>query len=245
VLRRIHTILTHNWLLKITALGLAFLLWSVVKADNRVSIENVPIQVVNRDGDWVLSRSPEPPAVSVAFSGPVRELIRVATERPDVLVPIDDVTDSVEIVLLRTNWVQLYPGMNNTRVEDIRPTQIRLTFDRVTSRMIPLSVQLTGSPVQGFAVAGQPQIEPGLVNVSGAAARIAELRSLRLPSIDVSTLSTTDTVILAVDTTGLGIVVSPRQVRVIVPIGPAPDSVPASLDEPGDSARPGRRGRGN
>jgi hypothetical protein len=61
VLRRIHTILTHNWLLKITALGLAFLLWSVVKADNRVSIENVPIQVVNRDGDWVLSQRPDPP----------------------------------------------------------------------------------------------------------------------------------------------------------------------------------------
>jgi YbbR domain-containing protein len=244
VLRRIHTILTHNWLLKITALGLAFLLWSVVKADNRVSIENVPIQVVNRDGDWVLSQRPDPPSVRVVFSGPVRELIRVATERPDVLVPIDDVTDSTEIVLLRTNWVQLYPGMNNTRVEDIRPTQIRLSFDRVTSRMIPLSVQLTGSPVQGFVVAGQPQIEPGLINASGAAARIAELKALRLPSIDVSTLSATDTVVLAVDTTGLGIIVSPRQVRVIVPIGPAPDSVPASLDQPGDSARPGRRGRG-
>ena len=224
-MRRILDWLTNDLLLKVTALGLAFLLWTLVKTDNQVPIGEIPIQVLNRDPGWVLVRPPEPALVQVTFSGPVRELIRVAAERPTIIVPIDDVSDTLEVVLLHTNYVVLNSALSNTRVDDIRPAAVRLTFDRVMTRTIPLAARLIGAPAPGMALAGPPIIDPPTVWASGPSSRIEKIDSLRLPPVDLSRRTGTDTVPLAIDTTGLGIAITPREVRLIVPIRPiVPDT---------------------
>jgi YbbR domain-containing protein len=228
---------TENWALKLSALGLAFLLWTVVKADNRMAIEDIPIRVVARDADWVLASEPEPPSVAIVFTGPVRELLRVAVEKPGIIIPIDDVNDSTEVHILRTNFVSLSNGLNNTRVEEFRPSTVRLRFDRVTTRLLPLAVRLTGTPVAGFELAGPPVIEPPSVRVSGATSRLARMDSILLPPIDIGGRTITDTQVVAIDTTGLGIIVSPRQVQVIVPIRRVPPDTVAPLSP--QAARPG------
>ncbi|MGH7503765.1 MAG: CdaR family protein [Longimicrobiales bacterium] len=210
--------LTNDLLLKVTALGLAFLLWSLVKTDTRVPITEIPIQVVNQDPGWILAGPPEPATVQVTFSGPVRELFRVAAERPSVLVPIDDVSDTLEVVLLHTNWVALGNQLGNTRVEDIRPTAIRLRFDRVSTKTIPVASRLIGSPVNGYALAGRPLLDPATVWVSGASRRLEAIDSVRLPAIDLTERMRTDTLTLVIDTTGLGVIMTPREVRVVLPI---------------------------
>ena len=158
-MRRLLDRLTNDLLLKVTSLGLAFLLWSLVKTDNQVPIADIPIQVVNQDPGWVLDGLPEPATVQVTFSGPVRELFRVAAERPSVLVPIDDVSDTTEVVLLHTNWVNLGNRVTATRVEDIRPTAIRLRFDRVSTKTIPVAARFIGAPVPGFEMHGAVVID--------------------------------------------------------------------------------------
>jgi YbbR domain-containing protein len=236
-LRGLSGALTENWALKLSALGLAFLLWTVVKADNRMAIEDIPIRVVARDADWVLASEPEPPSVAVVFTGPVRELLRVAVEKPGIIIPIDDVNDSTEVHILRTNFVSLSNGLNNTRVEEFRPSTVRLRFDRVTTRLLPLTVRLTGTPVAGFEQAGPPVIEPPSVRVSGATSRLAQMDSILLPPIDIGARTATDTQLVAIDTTGLGIIVSPRQAQVIVPIRRVPpDTLPPLSPQ---AARPG------
>jgi YbbR domain-containing protein len=208
---------TQNWALKLSALGLAFLLWTVVKADNQVEIPDVPVRVVNRDPEW-MHVATEPPSAVVVFSGPVRELLRLALEKPNVIVPIDDVTDSVSVHILRSNFLSLFDGLSSTRVEEFRPPTVRLRFDRITTVEVPLAIRLTGSPVEGYEIAGPPRVEPRVVRVSGATSRLASLDSLRLPAIDLGARSATDTQIVAIDTTGLGVIVSPQQAQVIVPI---------------------------
>lgn len=208
---------TQNWALKLSALGLAFLLWTVVKADNHVEIEEVPVRVVNRDPEWTHVAT-DPPAVTVVFSGPVRELLRVALEKPSVIVPIDDVTDSASVHILRSNFISMFSGLSSTRVEEFRPNTVRLRFDRITTVEVPLAVRLSGSPVEGYEVAGVPRVDPRFVRVSGATSRLANLDSIRLPPIDLGSSSATDTQVVAIDTTGLGVIVSPQQARVIVPI---------------------------
>jgi YbbR domain-containing protein len=227
-LRRLPGGFTENWALKLSALGLAFLLWTVVKADNRMVIEDIPVRVVARDADWVLANEPQPSEVAVVFSGPVRELLRVAVEKPGIIIPIDNVNDSTEVHILRTNFVSLSNGLNNTRVEEFRPNTVRLQFDRVTTRLLPLAVRVTGTPVQGFELAGPPAIDPPSVRVSGATSRVAQMDSIVLPPVDISAFTTTDTLLVPIDTTGLGVIVSPRQAQVIVPMRRvAPDTVQA------------------
>jgi YbbR domain-containing protein len=233
--RRLLDRLTNDLLLKVTALGLAFLLWTLVKTDNQVPIADIPIQVVNQDPGWVLAGPPEPATVQVTFSGPVRELFRVAADRPSVLVPIDDVSDTTEVVLLHTNWVALGNRVTATRVEDIRPTAIRLRFDRVSTKTIPVAARIIGTPVPGFTVNGSILLDPGTIWASGASRRLEAIDSIRLPPIDLTQRTATDTFLLAIDTTGLGVIMTPREVRVIVPIGPLPrDTAGAgATDRPG------------
>lgn len=222
--------LTDNWALKLTALAVAFLLWGAVKAEvpERVLLTDVPIRVVNRDTDWVIAAPSAPSSVEIEFSGPTRELLRFAVQQPEVLVPIDEVQDSTEIRVLRAGWVQLYGGMENTRVEDIRPSTVSLFFDRVVSRLVPISVQIIGTPAAGYRLSGPIQIEPTEVRANGAASRMAELDTLHLGPIDLSGWTATDSFPLGVDTSGLGVIISPMTLRVIVPVEPIPDSLAAA-----------------
>jgi YbbR domain-containing protein len=223
---------TVNWALKLTALVLAFLLWTVVKAEEpeRITIDNVPVTVDNRSGMWVLASEPAPQTVSVVVSGPARELLRLAFDRPDVLVPVEDVGDSTEVVVLRNAWVRMYGRTDNVRVEDVRPDAVTLTFDRVTTQLVPVTIAATGSPVPGFELSGPIHLEPSVVRVSGPSKRLAQIDTLRLPRVDLSGRSATDTFFVAVDTTGLGVLVAPPQVQVILPIEPiGPDSLAARL----------------
>ncbi len=219
--------ITNNWALKLAALAIAVLLWGAVKAEvpERVPLAEVPVRVVLRDYDWVIAAPAAPSTVEIEFSGPTRELVRLAVQRPEVIVPVDEVTDSVETRVLRSGWVQLYGGMDNTRVEDIRPSTVTLRFDRVVSRLVPVSVQVIGTPASGYRLSGPIQVEPTVVRASGAATQMAALDTIRLGPIDLSGWTATDSFPLGVDTTGLGAVVSPMTVRVVVPVEPLPDSL--------------------
>jgi hypothetical protein len=210
--------LTSNLALKVTAVALAFLLWTVVKADNRVLIESVPIAVVTHDANWVPLGAPNPASVDVVFSGPVRELFRVAVSRPTILLPVDSVADPTQTQILRNGYVQYEAAVQNTRAEEFRPSTVEVSFERMATRLIPIAVGVSGMPVPGFELAGPPMLYPGAVQASGGLSRFAALDSIRLPVIDVSGLSVTDTFEVAIDTAGLGVMVAPREVHVVVPI---------------------------
>jgi YbbR domain-containing protein len=231
VLERLLASLRSNWTLKLIALGLALLLWSVVQAESqtRVTVPDVPIRVVLRDPDWVMTAPPAPPTVSVVFSGPIRELFRLFTQPPELVVPVDAVRDTSELHVLRTAWVALQPGLDNTRVDDVRPSTARLSFDRITTRIVPLALPISAPPADGFELAGPIRLDPPAVGASGAAARIARLDSLRLAPLDLRRIRGFDTLTVAIDTTGLGLQISPRSVRIIVPMQRVPEP-----DEPAD-----------
>jgi YbbR domain-containing protein len=212
-----------NWTLKLTALALAFLLWSVVKAEapTRVTIPEVPVRVVLRDADWVLATPPAPATVSVVFSGPVRELVRLAVQRPELVLTVDQVREPSEIHVLRTAWVTMQAGMDNTRADDVLPSTVRVEFDRIMARMVPLSVTLVGSLPEGLELSAPIRLDPPAVSASGASRRLAQIDSLRLPAFDLGAVRGHDTLAIAIDTTGLGVQISPRTVRIIVPARPA------------------------
>jgi YbbR domain-containing protein len=236
--------LRGNWTLKLTALALAFLLWSVVKAEapTRVTIPEVPVRVVLRDADWVLANPPAPATVSVIFSGPVRELVRLAVQRPELVLTIDQVRETSEIHVLRTAWVTMQAGMDNTRAEDVLPSTVRVEYDRITARMVPVSVTLVGSLPDGLEFAGPIRLEPPVVSASGASRRLAQIDTLHLPAFNLGTVRGGDTMAIAIDTTGLGVQISPRTIRIIVPtretIEPAGDAgqllfAPGGLEQRG------------
>jgi YbbR domain-containing protein len=207
--------------LKMMALVLSFLLWTVLKADEQQSIviDDVEIRINNTDLDWVRQGELVPPTASLVVSGPTRDLLRLKVGRAMIVVPIDEVTDSAMLVSIRPQHARFTTQGGNASVSEIRPSTIRVNFEPMRSEFFPVAVQLTGSPVPGFEQEGRVIIEPAEVRVSGPRSRIAALDSIRLPPLDLSGRSATDTQVVAVDPPE-STIVSPVQVQVIIPIMP-------------------------
>lgn len=219
MLRRIIDWATTDWVLKLTALVLAFLMWVTVRADAPSQYDwEIPVRVVNNDTEWVVSGPPAPAHVTLFLRGPYRELLRVSSNLPEIIVPIQQVNDSSEVHVLRTNWVSLPSGTDRTSVADLRPSTVRIAFDRVSARLIPVAAPLLGVPPPGFELAGDVVIEPIFVRASGGTRAMSRVDSIRLPPIDLSGVRTYDTLDLTIDTTGTGLIISPRTVRVFVPV---------------------------
>jgi YbbR domain-containing protein len=221
VLRRLIDWTTTDWALKAISLVLAFLLWTTVRADAPGQWQTeISVRVLNNDADWVVADAPVPSTVTVVFRGPYRELLRAASERPEVIVPVDQVNDSSEVHQLRRSWVRMPPGTEGTDVASFRPEYVRLTFDEVMTRLLPVAAQLQGEAAPGFELAGRIEIEPSGVRAIGARRNLARIDSLRLPPIELRERRGVDTLELTIDTTGTGLIISPRTVRVIVPVRP-------------------------
>jgi YbbR domain-containing protein len=215
-------LLARNWILKGTAFGIALLIWVVVKAEEptRVVMRDVPIEVVVGDAGWVLVAPPAPATATVVFSGPVWELARLAAERPRIVVPIEEVQDSVEMRPLRTGWVQIDGDLTRTRIEDIRPPgSVLLLFERLTTRLVPVAIRTIGDLPPGTQLAGALRTDPPAIRVSGPAHRLPVLDSIPLRPVDLSEVRAPAALSVEIDTTGLdGLLFSPRSVDLLLPI---------------------------
>jgi YbbR domain-containing protein len=225
----------RNWALKLASLVLAFLLWSVVRAEapNRVTVPSVPVEVANRDAAWVLAGAPDPPRVDVVITGPVRELVRLAVEQPRLVVPIDQVGDSVIVRQIDPRWVRLRGNFDRTRIDNVRPASVRLRFEPLISRLIPVAVRTTGELSPELELAGPLLAEPAAVRVNGPAGRLERIDSLRLPPVDLGAVVGPTRVRLPLDIDALeGLVATPTQVDVFVPVAQRREAPP-------DEALPG------
>ncbi|HSJ23797.1 MAG TPA: hypothetical protein VK929_03865 [Longimicrobiales bacterium] len=240
MLQRILDWTATDWALKLTALALAFLLWTTVRADTpgQWATDDIEVRIVNSDADWVVAEPPTPRSVRVVFRGPYRELLRAASERPDIIVPVDVVNDSSETHVLRPNWIRMPTGTPNVDIVDIQPSTVRLEFDRVSTRLVNVAAPLRGELPAGFELLGPPELEPSVVRASGAGRMLSRTDTLRLPPIDLRDRRGIDTLELTIDTTGTGLIVSPRTIRVIVPVAPILEDPPEGV-APIGPRRPG------
>lgn len=212
---------SRDWTLKLTAVGISLLLWAVVRSEEltTVTLHDVPVQVHVRDPNWELAGRPTPRRVSLQLTGPVRELLRLQVGGPRVLVPVEEVRDSVVVAVIRSAWVDLGADVSRTRVDDIVPTTVRLVLDPVASRDIPVSLPTRGTLPAGVRFTGPVEVEPGAIRVSGPRRRLARLDSVRLPPLDLVHLTDTTAIEMEIDTAGLaGLLVRPTSVRVRVPV---------------------------
>lgn len=239
MLTRVIHFLTENWGLKLTAVGMAVLLWMAVRANepDRATFPGVPVDVVLRDADWQLAGPPVPPTVRVTVVGPTGELLSLANELPTIVLPIDQVTDTLVSQVLPLQWVQLPGGVRDARVIDVEPDTIQLRYERLASTTLPVRVPTTGELSEGFTLARPISTNPSLVEVQGPASRLSAIDTVTLLPVDVSGLQSTTNVPTLVDTASLsGLSVTPREVNVILRV--VPDSMAEDVDADGEQSSP-------
>jgi hypothetical protein len=189
-------------------------------------LRDVPVRVVNSDPEWVLTGAPDPPTVDIRFSGPVRELLRLTSGRTSVDIRMLNVEDSLARFALRPSDVQGLDAAENTRVEAILADSVRIAFEQVVERVMPVAVRSSGSPPAGLELARPLRSDPGTVRVRGAASRVFAFDSIILPPVTLGDRTGTDTVRVLVPIADLGLIsVLPSTVQVVVPLRePPPDT---------------------
>lgn len=219
-------LLTDNWALKLAALSLAILLWLAVTANEpeRANFRNIPVQVDLRDPDWRLDRV-DPEAVTVTVQGPRGELMDLSADPPRIVLPVERVNDTIETQVVPLQWVQLPTGVRETRVLRMRPDTIRLHYQPLETRTLPVRVRTRGDLPRGYSLSLPINTEPSSIEVRGPTGVLADLDSVPLFPVDLSGLRSTTSVPASVDTTDLDLLsFEPRDVNVVLRVQPT-DSI--------------------
>ena len=167
--------LAENGRLKLAALALAVLLWAVVSAEQVTSRWlPVAVQVEVRDPEFVRESGPSPAEVSVRFSGPARELWELAVRRPTLVLRVDQVREGRSVYLVDPQMVRL-PRELSVSASDVRPATVRLGFQRVATRDVPVRVVVAPESQRRWSRLDSLRPTPARVRVTGPAALLARI----------------------------------------------------------------------
>lgn len=219
-MRFLPRVLTHNWQLKLSAIALAVLLWTVPRFEtpSRQTLPGLPVRVQLNDPNFAVLGLPDPDVVDVTFSGPARQLFSLAGNRPTVLIPIDQVAPTDTTVALRFQWVRM-PDHPGVVVEGFSPSNVRLSFEPIVGGTVPPLLRVVGSLPDGLALTGPVEVSGEFIRVSGPSSRVSVLDSIPLQPFDLSGLTESGSFPVPIDTTDLsGLQFSPPTVTVVVSI---------------------------
>lgn len=214
--------LVRNFRTLFLAFGLALVVWisSVVAADPNETrtYSNVPLETVGKASDMLVT-SEIPDTVSVTLFAP-RSYLNLYQVQPGLLRSVLDLSGLEQGE--HQVPIQVYPGLDPTRVEQKVPDALTVTLDRLVNQTRTIRLEVSGAPARGYQ-AGEPVLEFSEATVTGAESRVALVETL-LAVVDVTGAEApveTDLALRPVDANGAlvsGVQVSPERVQVSIPI---------------------------
>ena len=211
--------LTRNGRLKAAAFGLALFLWVLVRVGAPGQRDLlVPVDIRLDDPGWIVLGDPIPTTVLVRFRGPPTEIFRLTgLAGMSVSVPITEVSGEEMVIPLQPGWVPL-DGYRGVQVEDIVPSAITLSLDRLVTRSIPVRVSTRGRLPERLALTRAPSLTPNLVRVTGPASLVGNLDTLDIVPVALSEVDEQASVETVVDTAGMGrVTVVPHALTLRIP----------------------------
>lgn len=177
--------LTHNLVWKLAALTLAVLLWLAVAGQPElVAIQSVPVLYRNLPPALLLL-SDAPDQIRAELRGPSGRLTRATLS--DAFAAVDlagVVSPGDQTFTLSASDFSLPQGVRFVRAV---PSQVRLRFDRILSKAVPVELQLKGHPPDGYIVSAE-SVEPQALNISGPASSVSAIRTAQTDPVDLSSV---------------------------------------------------------
>ena len=211
--------LARNGRLKVAAFGVALFLWVLVRVGAPGQRDLlVPVVIRLADPGWIVQGGPIPATVLVRFRGPPTEIFRLTgLAGMSVSVPITEVTGEEMLIALQPGWVPV-DGYRGVQVEEIVPSAINVSLDRLVTRTIPVRISTRGRLPQHLALTRAPSLTPNLVRVTGPASLVEDLDTLDIVPVALSEVDEQATVETVVDTAGIGqVMVVPYVVTLRIP----------------------------
>ena len=199
---------TERLLYKGAAIFMALVLWLVVSADQPAE-EIVPVRLQLQMDSTLVLATPAP-VVQARVVGPLREVLKLYATPPIVqrVLPEAEI-DSIRLQLDPRDVV--VPSGVNVRVSSLEPSTIALRFTSRVTRRVPVRSRLRISVDSSLRALGQPRLVPDSVTVVGSREQVEDVTSVPTMTLDV-VVSDTNSILIPLDTSGLGARVETSQV---------------------------------
>ncbi|MFL5777395.1 MAG: YbbR-like domain-containing protein [Chloroflexota bacterium] len=216
---RFLALVTHNWPLKVAAIGLATLLYSglVLSQDTRTFFGIIPVQVTNQPADMVLPVAIEPvTSVRYISSDPT---VQVSTSTFRATADLSGVTARAGTA--RVNVVVESVQPSRIAVVDWEPRFVTIQLDRLVSKTVPVQIE-RGTVPPGLQL-GEATANPSTVGVSGPSTVVALVVAARADVVIQSSGIDVDQDVPLVPIDALGdarspVDVEPATTRVTIPV---------------------------
>lgn len=168
----------HNIVLKLSALALALLLWVHVATNKLYEYQLVlPVKVINIPKGLILLSEP-PSEVDIKLKATGKQLILLSAQDPEMFINAADYKPGVYEHDITTPQVGNALNRSYEDVEVISPKTLILKFDRLAERKLPVISSVKAEAAEGFAIVGEPKIEPETVLVSGPVSLLNRIRGI-------------------------------------------------------------------
>lgn len=172
----------NNLSLKLIALLSAVLLWTAVSREPVIEIGfNVPVEFHEVPEDLEITTEVVPQA-QVRLRGPSRRVREMTAADVHVVVDLGSIRPGERTFDLTATQVRVPFGVE---VMQVVPAHIRLTFDRRSSRMIPVHPRVTGSFPTGYGILSV-KAQPAEIAVIGPERRVAALDAALTDAVDAT-----------------------------------------------------------
>lgn len=180
--------LFENLAVKVFSLVIAISLFALLRGQQERQQRTIPVAVILRLPPETSERE-----LMTAIPANVHVTVRGATRAIDQLIQngvspieVDLRQGSRDVLVFEPKMLSLPREVDVTIID---PPSIRLEWQSVTTRRIPLQASITGTPAEGYGVKGEPEVDPAFVTVRGPTGLLEVMQFVRLAAFDVSGLT--------------------------------------------------------
>ena len=178
----------QDFLLKILSLALSIVLWAVVmdvdNPERNMRFDDVPVRIIGasqlKAATGLELIEGEDTTVTVSLRGQSKSVGEVRASQITATVDISGLTEANEYDLPVTVSV----SKSGIETNYVNPGKVHVRVDRVESKDVPVEVNVTGTPGDGYR-AGKPTTATKKVTVSGPATDLAQV-SKAVAAVDVT-----------------------------------------------------------
>ena len=178
----------QDFLLKILSLALSIVLWAVVmdvdNPERNMRFDDVPVRISGasqlKAATGLELIEGEDTTVTVSLRGQSKSVGEVRASQITATVDISGLTEANEYDLPVTVSV----SKSGVETNYVNPGKVHVRVDRVESKDVPIEVNVTGTPSDGYR-AGKPTTATKKVTVSGPATDLAQVAKA-VAAVDVT-----------------------------------------------------------
>ncbi len=185
-LDRLRQLFTHNLLLKVLSVAIAFSLWLFVNFGERDTEESfkAALELRNMPAHLMIT-SPRVDFIDLRVSGPRTLLGRIDRSRLSIPLDLGGVRPGPAVFRVDAESLNLPRGVKIVR---ITPAQVTLELERIARKSVPVQLRLVGKLPADMQV-GETKVSPETVQVTGPASDVEDVHAAYTEALDVSKVS--------------------------------------------------------